>query len=164
MIDQLSRNKDLCILKQDKWCIVVLMDRTKYRNKSLEILETNQFIKFNHDPTKSVEGKIQRLLKKFKSILSQKEHYQFYLTGSCARKFYGTAKIHKLPPHGNISNLPLRPIISNISTASYQLAKYLTQLLSPLTRSRYTVNTTKDLIVKVKNERFLKTATWYYLM
>ena len=65
MIDQLSRNKDLCILKQDKWRIVVLMDRTKYRNKSLEILETNQFIKFNHDPTKSVEGKIQRLLKKF---------------------------------------------------------------------------------------------------
>ena len=134
------------------------MDRTKYRNKSLEILETNQFIKFNHDPTKSVEGKIQRFLKKFKSILSQKKHYQFYLTGFCARK------LHKLPPHGNISNLPLRPIISNVSTASYQLAKYLTQLLSPLTRSRYTVNTTKDLIVKVKNERFLKTATWYYLM
>ena len=92
-------------------------------------------------------------MRKFKSRLSQKEYYQLCPTGSCARKFYGTAKIHKLPPDGNINNLPLRPIISNIDTASYQLAKYLAQLLSPLTRSRYTVNTTKDPIVKIKNEK-----------
>ena len=102
---------------------------------------------------KIVEGKIQRLLRKFKSRLSQKEYYQLYTTGSCAGKFYGTAKIHKLPPDGNISNLPLRPIIPNIGTASYQLAKYLAQLLSPLTRSRYTVNRTKGLLVKIKNEK-----------
>ena len=31
--------------------------------------------------------------------------------------------------------------------------KYLAQLLSPLTRSRYTVNSTKDLIIKIKNEK-----------
>ena len=92
-------------------------------------------------------------MRKFKSRLSQKEYYQLCPTASCAGKFYGTAKIHKLPPDGNINNLPLRPIISNIDTASYQLAKYLTQLLSPLTRSRYTVNTTKDPIVKIKNEK-----------
>ena len=93
--------------------------------------------------SKSVEGKIQRLLGKFKSRLSQKE-YQLYPTGSCAGKFYRTAKIHKLPPDGNISNLPLTPMISNIGTASYQLAKYLAQVLSPLTRSRYTINSTKE--------------------
>ena len=90
------------------------MDRTKYTNKCLEILETNQFTTLNHDPRKSVEEKIQRLLREFKSRLSQKEYYQLYPTGSCAGKFYETAKIHKLPPDGNISNLPLRPIISNI--------------------------------------------------
>ena len=99
------------------------MDRTKYTNKCLEILETNQFIKLNHDPAKSVEGKIQWLLRKFKSRLSQKEYYQTYPRGSCAGKFCGTAKIHKLPPDGNINNLLLKPIISNIGTASYQLAK-----------------------------------------
>ena len=74
IIDQLSRNKDLWILKQDKGRGVVLMDRTKYTNKCLKILETNQFTKLNHDPTKSVEGKIQRFLRKFKSRLSQKEY------------------------------------------------------------------------------------------
>ena len=66
-------------------------------------------IKLNHDPRKSIEGKMQRLLR-FKSRLLQKK-YQLNSTGSCAGKFYGTAKIHKLPPEGNISNLPPRPII-----------------------------------------------------
>ena len=46
--------------------------------------------------------------------------------------FYGTADIHKLPPDGFIDNVPLRPIVSNIGTASYQLVKYLAKLLSPL--------------------------------
>ena len=94
------------------------MDRTKYTNKCLEILETNQFTTLNHDPRKSIEKKIRRLLREFKSRLSQKEYYQLYPTGSCAGKFYGTVKIHKLPPDGNINNFPLRPIISNIGTAS----------------------------------------------
>ena len=47
IIHQLLRNKDLCILKEDKGRDVVLMDRTKYINKCLEILETNQFTKLN---------------------------------------------------------------------------------------------------------------------
>ena len=81
------------------------MDRTKYTNKCSEIPETNQFIKLHHDPTKSVEGKLQHLLRKFKSRLSQKEYYQLYPTGSYTGKFCKTAKIHKLSPDGNISNL-----------------------------------------------------------
>ena len=92
-------------------------------------------------------------MRTFKFRLSQKEYYQLHPTGSCAGKIYGKAKIHKLPPDGSIRNLPLRPIIWNIATASYQLAKYFAQLLSSLTRSRYTVNGTKDLIVKIKNEK-----------
>ena len=60
---QLSRNKDLCILKQDKGRGVVLMDRKNYTDKCLELLQTNQFMKLNHDPTKSIEGKIQHIVK-----------------------------------------------------------------------------------------------------
>ena len=73
--------------------------------------------------------------------------------GSCAGKFYGTAKIHNLPLNGFIDNLPLRPIISNIGTPSYQLAKYLAKLLFPLAQSNYTINSTKDLMIKIKNKK-----------
>ena len=67
-----------------------------------------------------------------KSKLSLKEYLNIYPTGSSPGKFYGTAKKHKLTPTGTIDDLPIRPIISNIGTASYQLAKYLTKLLSSL--------------------------------
>ena len=40
VIDQLSQNKDLYFLKQDKGR-GILMDRTKYTNKCLELLQKN---------------------------------------------------------------------------------------------------------------------------
>ena len=87
VIDKLSTNKELCILKQDEGRSIGLMDRTKYTNKCLELFQTNQVIKLNHDPTKSVEGKIQRILRKFKNRLSSEEYYQLYPTGSCPGNF-----------------------------------------------------------------------------
>ena len=46
----------------------------------------------------------------------------------------------------NVEELPLRPIISNVGTASYKLGKYLAKILSPLARSEYTVSSTKQFI------------------
>ena len=89
-----------------------------------------------------------------KEYISSKEHYQLYPTDSFPGKFYGTEKIHNLPPNGLIENLPLRPIVSNIGTASYQLAEYLANLLSSLVQLNYTINSTKDLMIKIKNEKF----------
>ena len=119
----------------------VLMDRTKYTDRFLELFQTNQFKKLNHNPTNSIEGKMQYILRKLKNTLSSKEYYQLYPTVSCPGKFYGTAKIRKLPPNGFIDNLALRPILSNINTASYQLAKYLAKLLS-----QYLANTSIPII------------------
>ena len=99
------------------------MDRGKYTNKFLELLQTNQFIKLNYDPKKSTEHQIQHTLTKFKNRLSSKEYYQLYPTGSCPRKFYVVAKIHKVPPNGYMDDLPLRQIVSNNGTAHYQPAK-----------------------------------------
>ena len=50
-----------------------------------------------------------------------------------------------------MDQLPIRPIVSNMGTATYQLAKYLAKLLSPLSQSQYTVKSTKDLIQKIHN-------------
>ena len=129
------------------------MDRTKYTYKYLELLQTNKFMKLNHDLTKSIEGKIQRILRKVKNRLLSKEYNQLYPTGSCLGKFQDTTKIHKLPSNGFIDNLPLTPIISNIGSASYQLAKYLAKLISTLGQSNYTINSAKDLMIKIKTER-----------
>ena len=51
----------------------------------------------------------------------------------------------------SFENLPLRPIISNIGTASYDLVKHLSKLVSPLTHSKFTVKNTKAFIQEFKN-------------
>ena len=66
--------------------------------------------------------------------------------GSRPGQFYGLAKIHKLKVNQGIDDLPLRPIISNIGTATYDLTKYLGKLLSPLSKSSYTVSSTDELV------------------
>ena len=58
IIDRLSKNQSICIMKQDKGCGVVVMDSSKYTEKCLNILETKQLTKLRHDPTKSIKNKI----------------------------------------------------------------------------------------------------------
>ena len=64
------------------------------------------------------------------------------------------AKVHKLKNGSkNVNDLPLRPVISNIGTATYEVSKYLTTLLQPLTKSDYTIESTKDFVNKIKDKR-----------
>ena len=83
----------------------------------MKILNTKQFFKLQKDPTKNIEMKIQKTVRKIKNKLSPKEYLNIYPTGSSPGKFYGTAKKHKLTPTGTIDDLPIGLIISNIGTA-----------------------------------------------
>ena len=74
-------------------------------------------------------------------------------TGLNAGKFYGTAKVHKLKHVDTVDKLPLQPTVSNYWTASYKLAKYLAKLLSLLSKSQYTVQTAKEFINHVKEQK-----------
>ena len=138
-------------MKQDKGRGVVLIDRTVYLEKCLDILDTNQFKKLSTDPTKKTEEKIQQVLQKIKRSFSAQEYSTIYPTGSSSRKFYGTAKVYNLPENGNMDQLPNRSIVSNIGTATHQLAKYLAKRMSPLSQSQYTVKSTKDFIEEIQN-------------
>ena len=54
------------------------------------------------------------------------------------------------------SSKPLRPIISIIGTATYEIARYLAELLAPLGKSKHTISNTKDFITRLKTERIQK--------
>ena len=133
---KISNRKDIVILTQDKGRGVVIMDWNNYTEKCMSLLASNQFKHIPNDPTKWLESKAQWTIRKVKSKLSEQEYKKLYPTGSCPGKFYGTTKIHELPVNGGINELPIRPIVSN--TATYNLAKYLSKLLSPLGQSRNT--------------------------
>ena len=65
------------------------------------------------------------MLRKIKSKLPIQDYKFLYPAGSYPGKFYGTAKLHKIQPNGHHDDLPIRPIVSNIGTATYNLLKYL---------------------------------------
>ena len=94
IITQLSMNEEVIIMKQDKGCGVVIMNRSKYLEKCLSILHGKQFMKLDHDPTSKLEIKVQRILRKIKSKLSENIYKKLYPTESAPGKFYGNAKIH----------------------------------------------------------------------
>ena len=54
-----------------------------------------------------------------------------------------------------VDQLPLRPIVSNIGTASYYLAKALAIILTPLSKSEWTVQNTKDFVNFIKWQKIL---------
>ena len=130
-----------------------------YAEKCMSLLLSNQFIHIPNGSTKSLESKVQWALRKIKSKLSEQEYKKLYRTGSCPGKFYGTAKIHKLPVNRGINQLPIRPIVSNLNTATYNLAKYFSKLLSPLRQSRNKVKNTKEFTEELKQQKLLKEHT-----
>ena len=106
------------VVKQDKGRGVAVVDRKKYIEKCINLLHTTSFIWLGHDPTKAIEGKIERSIRKIKNNLPKKEYSRLYPTGSSPGKLYGTVKWYNLNGSSGC-DLPLRPIISNVRTASY---------------------------------------------
>ena len=74
VINNLRRNKQLVILKQDKGRRVVLLDKTTYVQKCFSIINRNKFKKLDKNPTVSYEAKIQRTSRKMKSRFTLQEY------------------------------------------------------------------------------------------
>ena len=66
IIDKLSNNTDIIILRQDKVRGVTMLDGKDYIQKYVSILNKSQFRKLDNDPYESLERKVQWILRKVK--------------------------------------------------------------------------------------------------
>ncbi|XP_025155090.1 uncharacterized protein LOC112588648 isoform X2 [Harpegnathos saltator] len=125
------------------------MYREEYCNKVNIMLSDHKiYKKLKRNSTSSVEKKTATLLKNS----SLPAPIIKYLTPrkSSAPRLYGLPKIHK-------EWVPLRPIVSNIGGATYQLARYLTKPLQKLTGLNDShIKNSMDFIKKVTK---MKTGT-----
>ena len=103
------------------------------------ILTSDQFKVFENDTAKTLESKVQRVLKKIKHIADEKFYKRLYPASSKPGSFYGTVKVYKLKEREGVDKLTLRPIISNIETATYEIGRYLAELLALLGKSKHTI-------------------------
>ena len=137
-LKMLSREESIVIIRPDKGNGIVILDKTNYIEKMMEILNDYQKFEKVEDDTFAIllrcEDKLNRYLRTLKAndIISKELYSELHATGSQPGIIYGLPKIHK-------PNCPLRPILSAIGTHNYKLSKYLVPILAPLTINEYTV-------------------------
>ena len=106
--------------------------------------QTEQELK--RDQTPALQRKVNNKLLTFKKLnaIDTGRYYRLRCFVPQAPKLYGVPKLHK-------ANTPMRPIVSHYGPPTYQLSKYLTTILQPLTNeSRHKVQSTKDFIDTIK--------------
>ena len=99
------------------------------------------------DPTTNYKSKLVNIIREWRAnkTISDNLYYRLYPTADCPPKFYGLPKIHK-------DGIPLRPIVSSIGNITYNIAKYLTQILSSLVgQSPHFIKNSMDFIKKIKD-------------
>ena len=133
----------------DKGVSLVIIDRAEYNKKAEELLNTGTYKNIPDDPTRKQKNKLINILKKIKAEggLNEDTYRRLYLTTAVPSKFYGLPKIHK-------SGMPLRPIVSSISAATYNTAKELAKILKHLVgMSAHHVHNTRDFVQQIKDVR-----------
>ena len=88
-----------------------------------------------------------------KKAITENTYKNLYPSASQPGLYFGLGKVHKLDEgNRNVEDLPLRPVISNIGTATYQISKFLANLLAPLAKRIYTIESTKKFLDKLKQK------------
>lgn len=122
----LKSNPDICILRADKGGCTVVMNKNQYIQKTEELLVDDITYKpLNKDPTSSTQRTHNNLIKHIKESNEMDEITARKLTvyNSVPAKLYALPKVHK-------DNIPMRPIVSSINSTTYELSKFLSNILS----------------------------------
>ena len=135
------------------------MNKNDYQDKINNILsDSSKFIKIEKDPTESLKQQANNLISTLNAAVDDLKLSK--IIGEFSPGYiYGTIKTHK-------ENNPIRPIISQIPTPTYQLAKRINEIITPYMPTKYNVKFTndfKDLIHSSNNFTGLDLTSKVYL-
>ena len=117
------------------------MEKDVYKQQ-LDIIvnDTSKFHKLQKDPTEDLKKKLNGLIDMYNNS-SQTNKFKKLIGHFQPGYIYGNPKIHK-----SRTNPPIRPIISQIGTPTYDIAKTINTILKPYCPSKYSINSTKEFI------------------
>ena len=100
------------------------------------------------EPIVKNESSIQNFLRlKVKPFVDHVRYVNLCPTGSQPGKLYGMCKVHK-------EGYPVRPVISMLSTAEYNIAKWLDNYIKPNIPNTYSIASTNEFLEGLKNVIF----------
>ena len=141
---QLRENSDIVIRRADKTSTYVILDNDTYLKKMEDLLsDKTKFEKLKKDPTDALKVKTNKIIDAANAVVGE-IHFS-KITGEYNPGYaYGNGKVHK-------KDNPLRPIIAQVTTPIYRLAKRLNDLLSPYMPTQYSLKSSEELIDLLRN-------------
>ncbi|XP_071484134.1 uncharacterized protein [Diadema antillarum] len=126
-LEELAGDKTSVIVPADKGRCVVVLDKDKYTDKCLDLLDDKKTYKsIGYNPTngyrKTVTGVINKIHKEG-GFSDRQKQFLTPPTEPTVPGFYGLPKVHKPDP------IPVRPIVSCIGSVTYSLAKHVANIL-----------------------------------
>ena len=144
----LKNNKNIIITSADKCNKTIILEKTDYDNKMLNLLnDTNTYCRIIKDPTKSIQTKINKIISNWETnkYINNSTSKALKIYNGNVPKIYGLPKIHK-------ENVPLRPIVSNINAATYKLSKFLAGVLgNVINKNAYYIKDSFQFADYIKN-------------
>lgn len=141
----LEENKDICFLAADKGKKSVIMRRSDYDQKVLELLsDISTYTLSENDPTKKLTAKIMKNVKNLqeKGYINASQTRYILSSNALPPALYCLVKIHK-------ANHPMRPIVSTIASPHSMLAKFLAGILKNITDQDFNLNNSVELKEKL---------------
>jgi hypothetical protein len=102
--NKLQSNKAL-ITKADKGNTVVITYQQDYHNKIKDLIENNNLITVNSDPTKTFQKKIRNTVNECQIVKHKDERWKYFNMNPAAPTIRSMLKIHK-------ADAPIRPVIN----------------------------------------------------
>ena len=149
-LKELKSNDDIIIKKADKSNIFVILNKEDYSRKLNDILSDNtKFKPIDIDPTEDIKKRLNGIIKHTNSVqIDDNKIFQNAVGHFSPGYIYGNPKIHK-----NISNPPLRPIISTMPTPCYEISKMINNLIRPYMPRTHSVDSTSEFIGIIKSSK-----------
>ena len=135
----LKSNDDIVIRRADKSAVYVIMNKSEYVQKVNTLLDDpSKFKCISSNPTDQLKKKANKLIETVNAV--QGDLKLSRIIGDYKPGYmYGNVKTHK-------QNYPLRPIISQIPTPTYSLAKSLNNIISRYVPGEYTVKSSNEFV------------------
>ncbi|XP_072046801.1 uncharacterized protein [Amphiura filiformis] len=149
-LNDLEKDKSIIIVPADKGKCVCVLNETDYRSKCSELLsDNNTYKRIGYNPRSGYRKKVCQFVNKLETdgaIIDKEKYNLIPPTEPSVPAYYGLPKIHKPEP------IPLRPIVSCIGSVTYNLAKHLTKILSPIVgKSPHHITNTQDFVDTIKD-------------
>jgi len=139
-IKNFNSNDKIITRKADKSNVFVIMDK-HYYNQQIDgfLTDITKFHKIEKDPTDQLKREINACIRSISDSSGVKlpKREGKYVPGYV----YGNPKIHK-----RLVNPPLRPIISQIGTVTYDISKKLDSIISPYIPRKYSIKSSYEFL------------------